>query len=101
MKKIIPPIIIFLFAAIDSSNEYSKNIILGLYLLFPLLFIIQACIIDNKKDFFIAILFSSLSTMFIGLLYEMGPTIIAAIIYSILAFCIFNLKNLLKSLIKQ
>lgn len=84
LKKFLQAVIIFLFVLIDMQNEYSKNIIVGLYVLFPILFIIQGLVINNKKDLYVGLAVSSITVVTIAIFYNMGTTIVPAIIYLVL-----------------
>lgn len=102
LKRALPGIIILLFILIDIQNEYSKNILVGIYLFFPLIFIIQGLIVDNKRDLYWGIGLSAYSIIFsISLFYNMGTVIIPTIIYSALGILAFRFKNHFKLLRKS
>lgn len=102
MKKflaiILPSIIIFTFIWIDSMIPESKNILLGIFLLFPLIFIIQGYICSKLKGFLILGFFlSSIAIILpISVWYNMGSMITPVIIYILLgtlSFFLFNKKR--------
>jgi hypothetical protein len=101
MKKFLPSIIIFLFSLIDSTNEYSKDILVGLFLWFPILFIVQGIIISNKKDLYVGLGTSAISVILIATFYNMGTTIIPAIIYTLLALTSFAFKTWVQTHVKK
>ncbi|MGV3026308.1 hypothetical protein ACED96_11360 [Clostridium thermobutyricum] len=102
LKRALPGIIILLFILIDIQNEYSKNILVGIYLFFPLIFIIQGLIVDNKRDLYWGIGLSAYSIIFsISLFYNMGTVIIPTIIYAALGILAFRFKNHFKLLRKS
>lgn len=102
LKRALPGIIILLFILIDIQNEYSKNILVGIYLFFPLIFIIQGLIVNNKRDLYWGIGLSAYSIIFgISLFYNMGTAIIPTIIYVVLGILAFRFKNHFKLLRKS
>ncbi|WP_317311134.1 hypothetical protein [Clostridium thermobutyricum] len=102
LKRALPGIIILLFILIDIQNEYSKNILVGIYLFFPLIFFIQGLIVNNKKDLYWGIGLSAYSIILgISLFYNMGTAIIPTIIYLALGILAFRFKNYFKLLRKS
>lgn len=102
LKRALPGIIILLFILIDIQNEYSKNILVGIYLFFPLIFIIQGLIVNNKRDLYWGIGLSAYSIILgISLFYNMGTAIIPTIIYLALGILAFRFKNHFKLLRKS
>ncbi len=102
LKRALSGIIILLFILIDIQNEYSKNILVGIYLFFPLIFIIQGLIVNNKRDLYWGIGLSAYSIIFgISLFYNMGTAIIPTIIYVVLGILAFRFKNHFKLLRKS
>ncbi|SFB44354.1 hypothetical protein [Clostridium frigidicarnis] len=96
MKKILSTILlsllIFIFIFIDSqSSPDSKNIILGIYIIFPIIFIIQGIISSNSiKTMLIGLLLSSISVMIpICMWYNMDSMIVPVIIYNLLGILVF------------
>ena len=87
MKKItsmfLPSIIILSFTFLSRND---KNILIGLFLLFPIIFIIQGIIYsDLKEQLPIGFLLSSLAFIIpINLLFHMGSCIELLVIYNIL-----------------
>ena len=101
LKRALPGIII-LFILIDIQNEYSKNILVGIYLFFQIIFIIQGLIVNNKRDLYWGIGLSAYSIIFgISLFYNMGTAIIPTIIYVVLGILAFGFKNHFKLLRKS
>ena len=76
-----------------------KNILLGLYLLLPIIFITQGTIYsDNKNQLIIGFLLSSIAFIIpINLWFNMGNCIIFLIIYNILGVVSFLIKKKLYS----
>ncbi|CRK85068.1 hypothetical protein BN000_05127 [Neobacillus massiliamazoniensis] len=94
---ILPGIVIFTFIWIDSLFPESKYILLGIYLLFPIIFIIQGYICSSSKGILIfGLILSSIAIILpISIWYNMGSMITPVIIYillGILSFFLFN-KN--------
>lgn len=87
MKKILamvlPSLLIFVFIWQDSMNPESKGILLGIYILFPIIFVIQGIICSNsKKEMIIGFLLSSLAIIIpISKWYNVGSMIVPVIIY--------------------
>lgn len=96
MKKIssiiLPSIIVL---AISWSGGINKSILLGLYLLFPITFIIQGLIYSNfKKELIIGFILSSIAFIVpINLCYHMGSCIGFLVIYNILGLMSWLIKN--------
>lgn len=99
MKKILsillPSLLIFIFVLVDSMFPLSKYILLGIYLFFPLVFIIQGIICSNSmKTMIVGLLLSSAMVMFtISIWYNMSSMIIPVIIYLLLGAISFFLAN--------
>lgn len=98
MKKIasiiLPSLIILTFILVDSTNPYSKNIIVGLYLLFPVIFAVQGFVCSSlKRDFIIGIALSSLAVIIpTSIFYNMGSCVPFVVIYISIAFIIYFIK---------
>lgn len=99
MKKILSTILlsllIFIFIFIDSqSSPDSKNIILGIYIIFPIIFIIQGIISSNSiKTMLIGLLLSSISVMIpISMWYNMDSMIVPVVIYNSLGVIVFLIR---------
>lgn len=96
MKKILSiilPSIIILEITFLSRDE--KNILIGLFLLFPIIFIIQGLIYsDVKNELIIGFILSSVTfIMAITLWYNMGSCIELLVIYNILGIMSHAIKN--------
>lgn len=100
MKKIstivLPSLIIL---AYTYFNVEGKNILAGLFLLFPLTFIIQGAIYsDLKKELLLGFILSSIAFMVpINLLYHMGSCIELLVIYNIFGIISFFVKKKISS----
>lgn len=92
---IFPSIVIFIFILIDSMFPESKYILLGIYLLFPLIFIIQGYICSKLKgSLILGFLLSSIAIILpISIWYNMGSMITPVIIYILLGTLSFFLFN--------
>lgn len=92
---IFPSIVIFIFIWIDSMFPESKYILLGIYLLFPLMFIIQGYIcLKLKRNLILGFLLSSIAIILpISIWYNMGSVITPVIIYILLGTLPFFLFN--------
>ena len=102
MKKaislILPSILILAFIFLDNMNPESKNIIVGIYLIFPIVFIIQGVIYSSlKSDVLIGFILSSLAIIIpTSILYNMGSLIGPVIIYIILGLTSYYVKRKVK-----
>ncbi|EHI97418.1 hypothetical protein CDLVIII_0692 [Clostridium sp. DL-VIII] len=91
MKKILsivlPSVLTYLFIFIDSNFPYSKWILIGIYILFPIMFIVQTIIsFKSIKNMSLGFLLLSLSIILpINEWYKMGSIIPAIIVYLLLA----------------
>jgi uncharacterized membrane protein YhhN len=92
---ILPSMIIFTFIRIDSMFPESKYILLGIFLLFPLIFIIQGYICSKLKgSLILGFLLSSIAIILpISIWYNMGSMITPVIIYILLGTLSFFLFN--------
>lgn len=103
MRKIIslilPSLIILGFIFLDNMNPYSKNILIGIYLIFPVIFIVQGGICSNSKiDIAIGLGLSAMAIILpISLLYNMSSLIGPIIIYIILGLISWFIKQKLFS----
>lgn len=88
LSSLLPGLLIFTYILIDSMYPESKYIVLGIYLFFPIVFIIQGIVCSNsKKNMIIGFLLSSLAVIVpISIMYNMGSLITPVIIYLILGF---------------
>ena len=92
---ILPSIVIL---AIILWGVADKNILLALYLLLPIIFIIQGTIYSDNKNIIIGFLLSSIAFIIpINLWFNMGNCIIFLIIYNILGVVSFLIKKKLYS----
>ena len=100
MKKLLsiisPSIIIYLVVLSVLPN---KGILLGLYLIVPLIFIIQGIMYSNiKRELIIGFVLSSLAFIIsINLFYSMGICIDLVVFYNVLGIISFLGKNIIKN----
>ena len=88
---ILPSIVIL---AIILWGVADKNILLGLYLLLPIVFIIQGRIYSDNKNIIIGFLLSSLAFIIpINLWFSMGNCIVCLISYNILGVVSYLVKK--------
>ncbi|NOW07177.1 hypothetical protein [Clostridium beijerinckii] len=91
MKKIfltvLPSLLTYLFIYVDSRFPYSKCILIGIYILFPIMFITQTVISSKSvKNMLIGLLLLSLSIILpINKWYKMSSMMPAIIVYLLLA----------------
>ncbi len=96
MKKLIstllPGIVILLYAVFNTEG---KNILEGIFLLFPLTFIVQGIICsDFIKELLIGFVISSLAFIIpINLLYNMGNCIDLLVFYNVLGVISYFVKK--------
>lgn len=96
MKKIlsiiVPSLIIFIITFLSRDN---KNILIGLFLLFPIIFVIQGAMYSNlKEELLVGLILSSISFIIpINLFYKMGSCIGFMIIYDLLGIASYFIKN--------
>ena len=96
MKKIssivLPSIIILAIAFLCRADKY---ILVGLFLLFPIIFMIQGGIYSNfTKELIIGFVLSSIAFIVpINLWYHMGNCIDLLVIYNILGIISYFIKN--------
>ena len=96
MKKIpsiiLPSIIIFIISFLSRAD---KNILIGLFLLFPIIFIVQGLLYsDFKKELLIGFALSSIAFIIpVNLFYNMGSCIELMIIYNVLGVISYYVKN--------
>ncbi|AGX41393.1 hypothetical protein [Clostridium saccharobutylicum] len=99
MKKILtiiaPSILTYTYIFIDSHFPYSKWILIGIYILFPIMFIAQTIIsFGSIKNMLIGFLLLSLSIIVpINEWYKVGSMIVPIIIYSSLGIITFFLSK--------
>lgn len=103
MKKIIsltlPSILILSLILIDQLNPFSKYILVGLYLIFPIAFIIQGILCKvSKNDFIVGLVLSSISIILPSyLFYNMGGVMPFTIVYILIGTLSFYLAKNFKS----
>lgn len=96
MKKIlsiiVPSLIIFIITYLSRAD---KNILIGLFLLFPVIFVIQGAMYSNlKEELLVGLILSSISFIIpINLFYKMGSCIGFMIIYDLLGIVSYCIKN--------
>lgn len=96
MKKIlsiiVPSLIIFIITYLSRAD---KNILIGLFLLFPVIFVIQGAMYSNlKEELLVGLILSSISFIIpINLFYNMGSCIGFMIIYNLLGIVSYCIKN--------
>lgn len=100
MKKIlstlVPGLLIFLLIYIDETVfPDSKNILIGIYFIFPIIYIVQGIISANSIFVLvIGIVVSAVATILpTELWYNMSSLLIPVIIYSLLALLAFYVTN--------
>lgn len=95
MKKvlsiIVPSLIIFV---INLLSRADKNILIGLFLLFPLIFVVQGVMYSNlKEELLIGLILSSIAFIVpINLFYNMGNCIGLMIVYDLLGTASYFVK---------
>ena len=92
---IIPSILIFIFIWIDSIFSESKYILLGIYIIFPMIFVVQGIIYSKSiKSMVVGCTLSSMAVLIpISIWYNMTSMLIPVIIYLLLAICVFVIKQ--------
>lgn len=102
MKKILstifPSLLTYIYIFIDSHFPYSKWILIGIYILFPIMFIVQTIIsLKSIKNMLIGLLLLSLSIILpINEWYKMGSMIPAIMIYLLLAGITYSIATIVK-----
>lgn len=96
LKIIVPSIVMLLLIYLWREG---KDILSGIYIVFPLMYIILGLICSNfKKELLISLILLSLSFLIpINLLFNMGTCIDLVIIYNILSGVSYLIKKKLKS----
>ncbi|GAA0092812.1 hypothetical protein UT300009_28410 [Paraclostridium bifermentans] len=100
MKKILSIVLpSILILAITLWGRVDKNILVGLFLLFPIIFIIQGIMCSNlKNELIIGFLLSSIAFIIpINLWFNMGSCIELLITYNILGIISFLVKKKVSS----
>lgn len=106
LSTILPSLLIFIFIFIDSHFPYSEWILIGIYILFPIMFIVQTIIsLKSIKNMVIGFLLLSLSIILpINEWYKMGSIIPAIIVYLLLAgitYSLITIVNIIKRKCKK
>jgi len=99
--KIVIPCILMLALTYLMRNE--KDILLGLFIVFPILYIAIGIICsDFVKEFLVSILLLSLAFLIpINIFYNMGTCIELALIYIMLAIVSYFIKSMIVKKMKQ
>lgn len=94
LKIIIPSILIFLLIYFGKHN---KDLILtGIYILFPIIYIING-LINKKKDLIISLILLSIIFLIpINLWFNMGNCIGLVILYNIISITSYFIKSKIK-----
>lgn len=94
LKIIIPSILLFLLIYLGKHN---KDLILtGIYILFPIIYIING-LISKKKDLIISLILLSITFLIpINLWFNMGNCIVLIIIYNIISIISYFIKSKIK-----
>ncbi|EGT5043869.1 hypothetical protein DAF96_11990 [Clostridioides difficile] len=96
MKKILSIVLpSMIIIAITLWGRAEKNILVGLFLLFPIIFVIQGIMYSNfKKELIIGFILSSIAFIVpTNLLYNMGSCIDLLIVYNMLGIGNFLVKK--------
>lgn len=97
LKIIVPSLLILSFILIDRRIESSKNILVGLYLIFPMIFIIQGGLYkDFKKELVAGFMLSSMAVLSMDFLYKMNsilPVLVIYIALGLISFFIMKIKK--------
>lgn len=96
MKKILSIVLpSMIIIVITLWGRAEKNILVGLFLLFPIIFVIQGIMYSNfKKELIIGFVLSSIAFIVpTNLLYNMGNCIDLLIVYNMLGIGSFLVKN--------
>ncbi len=102
MKKIIslalPSLLILSLIFIDLLNPYSKYILFGLFIVFPIAFIIQGVLCKaSKNDLIVGLILSSMCIILpINIFYNMSSVLPFIIVYIIIGTLSFSLSNKVK-----
>ncbi|ALB45121.1 hypothetical protein AXY43_06595 [Clostridium sp. MF28] len=101
LSTILPSVLIFLFIFIDSHFPYSKWILIGIYILFPIMFIIQTIIsFKSIKNMLAGFLLLSLSIILpIDQWYKIGsimPAIIVYLVLSLITYLLIEVIDIIK-----
>ncbi|MBO5375381.1 MAG: hypothetical protein J6A52_00850 [Bacilli bacterium] len=91
MKIIIPCIVMFLLIYLWRDG---KDILNGLFVAFPIMYILLGLICSDKKELLICLITLSITFLIpINLWFHMGTCIVYAIIYSALGYTSYIIKK--------
>jgi len=96
LSALLPGVLIFLLIYIDETVfPDSKNILIGIYIIFPIIYVVQGIISANSIFVLvIGIVISAVATILpTELWYNMSSLLIPVIIYSLLALLAFYVTN--------
>ena len=95
IKIIVPSILMLLLIYLWRDG---KDILNGIYIIFPLIYIILGLICSNlKKELIISLILLSISFLLpINLLFHMGTCIDLVIFYNILSIITYSIKRKIK-----
>ena len=98
MKKLLPiflpSLLIFTFCFIDNFTPESKQIVLAIYLYFPLIYIIQGMLLKTKIHLLIGFILSTISILISSILfYNIGSLFTPIIIYLIFGGLSYSLSR--------
>jgi hypothetical protein len=100
LSVLLPGLLIFSFIFIDiTAFPESKNILIGIYLFFPTIYIFQGIISANsKKVLFIGLIVSSVAAILpTEIWYNMSSLLIPITIYILLALLSYYITNKIKA----
>lgn len=101
MKKLLPiflpSLLIFTFCFIDNFTR--KQIVLAIYLYFPLIYIIQGMLLKTKIHLLIGFILSTISILISSILfYNIGSLFVPIIIYLIFGGLSYSLSRKFKKI---
>ena len=97
--KIVLPALILLILAF--ALQGGKRILDGIYIIFPLIYVLQGVFLSRSKlQFVLGVLLSDVAFLIgVNLWYHMGSCIDLAVIYTVLGLIAYIIKNIVKKLI--
>lgn len=103
LSTILPSLLTYMYIFIDSHFPYSEWILIGIYFLFPIMFIVQTIIsLKSIKNMLIGFLLLSLSIILpINEWYRMGSMIPAIVVYMILSVITYSITILFNAYNKK
>ena len=101
MKKVIKFIVVLLPAItlmlLAFMLQGGKNILEGIYIIFPLIYVLQGILIKSKLKLTLGILLSDIAFLIsVNLWYNMGDCIDLAIIYTAMGIAAYIIKRIIK-----